>query len=251
MKSCLYQGSVMHRRHKTTAHHFRYRLFWGLFDLDELPALSRRLRFFSFNARNLFSLNESDHGAGTAVPLRDQVDGLLAERGIAIGRGKVFLFCMPATFGYSFNPLSLYFCHDEAGRLAAVIYQVHNTFGGRHCYVQAVGGSAQTLRYDCAKDFYVSPFLEMGLHYKFKLAIPDGKVSVAIRVEEGGVPVLDAVLNGRAVALSDLQLLRFAFTIPLISVKVTAAILFEAMRLRLKGLQPRFPEEKTVKPARA
>jgi DUF1365 family protein len=246
MKSGLYQGSVMHRRHKGRSHHFRYRLFWGLFDLDDLTALSQRLRLFSHNSTNLFSLFESDHGAGVATSLRDQVDAVLAERGLLIPGGKVFLFCMPRTLGYSFNPLSLYFCYDAAEHLAAIIYQVHNTFGGRHQYVQIVDDATPVIRHHCAKDFYVSPFLDMGLHYKFKITPPGEKVSVAIRVEENGLPVLDAVLTGKALALTDFNLLRLAITIPAVTMKVMLAILWQAMRLRLKGLRPHFPDRKEV-----
>lgn len=241
MKSCLYRGSVMHRRHKGRSHHFRYRLFWGLFDLDELPSLSSRLHLFTYNAANLFSLFESDHGSGAAVPLRRQVNDILAEQGVVLGGGRVFLFCLPRTFGYSFNPISLYFCHDAAGRLVAVIYQVHNTFGGRHNYVQIVTEDSPTLRHDCTKDFYVSPFLDMGLHYKFKITPPGEKISVGIRVEENGTPVLDAVLTGKALPLTDLNLLRLAITVPAVTMKVMTAILWQATRLRLKGIRPHFP----------
>jgi DUF1365 family protein len=240
MKSCLYLGSVMHRRHKGRSHHFRYRLFWGLFDLDELPSLSQRVRLFSHNTGNLFSLFDRDHGTGSAVPLRGQVDILLAEHGVLLDGGKVFLFCLPRTLGYSFNPISLYFCHDACGRLVAVIYQVHNTFGGRHNYVQVVKEDAPTIRYDCAKDFYVSPFLDMGLHYRFKLTPPGERVSVAIRVEENGQPVLDAVLTGSALSLTDWSLLRLAIGIPAVTMKVMVAILWQSLRLRLKGITPHF-----------
>jgi hypothetical protein len=202
------------------------------------------LRLFSHNAANLFSLVETDHGTGSSRSLRDQVDDILTVEGMGAVTGKVFLFCMPATFGYSFNPLSLYFCHDTVGNLVAVIYQVHNTFGGRHNYVQTLGLSASTLRHECAKDFYVSPFLEMGLHYKFKVTPPGETVGVGIRVEENGLPVLDAVLTGKTLPLSDFQLLRLAFAIPAISFKVMTAILWEATCLRLKGLKPRFPDGK-------
>ena len=46
--------------------------------------------------------------------------------------GPIRLFCMPRMFGYGFNPLSVYFCHRRDGALAAILYEVHNTFRERH-----------------------------------------------------------------------------------------------------------------------
>jgi DUF1365 family protein len=127
-----------------------------------------------------------------------------------------------------------------------VINQVHNTFGGRNQYVQIADDAAQVIRHNCAKDFYVSPFLDMGLHYKFKITLPGEKVGVAIRVEENGLPVLDAVLTGKALALTDFNLLRLAIIIPAVTMKMMLAILWQAMRLRLKGLRSHFPDRKEV-----
>jgi DUF1365 family protein len=130
--SALYIGSVMHRRMRPQVHRFRYRAFWCLFDLDELPQLSQRLLWFSHNRANLFSLRDRDHGDSSATPLRKQIELLLTKAGIELAGGSIQLLCMPRTFGYCFNPLSVYFCHRADGSLAARIYQVHNTFGERH-----------------------------------------------------------------------------------------------------------------------
>lgn len=249
MSSCLYTGSVMHRRYKGRAHHFRYSLFWGLFDLDALGPLSQRLWLFSHNKPNVFSLYDRDHGDGSATPLSTQARTLLAEQGIEIGAGKILLFCMPRTLGYSFNPLSLYFCHDETGNLAAIIYQVHNTFGGRHSYVMAVKDEGRLIRHACAKDFYVSPFLPMALDYRFRVTAPGERVAVAIGVDENGSRVFDAALSGRRLRLCDSALLRLAITIPWVTAKVTAAIYLEALRLRHKGIVPVFPDEIASAPA--
>ena len=70
MSSALYVGSVMHRRVKPRAHRLRYRMFWMLFDLDEIGVLSRRLRLFSRERFNLFSFHNADHGDGSGRSLR-------------------------------------------------------------------------------------------------------------------------------------------------------------------------------------
>ena len=98
-------------------------------------ALSARLRLFSHNRFNLFAFHDADHGDGSATPLRAQVERQLREAGIDLAGGAIRLLCMPRMLGYGFNPLSIYFCHRADGALAAIIYEVHNTFGERHSYV--------------------------------------------------------------------------------------------------------------------
>jgi DUF1365 family protein len=227
----------MHRRLRPRRHHFRYRAFWLLLDLDELAALSSHLRLFSHNHPNFFSLYDKDHGDGTCTALRLQVERQLARVGVDIDGGKIKLLCMPRTFGYSFNPLSVYFCHDAIGRLAALIYQVHNTFGERHSYVIPVQGSADLIYQGCKKCFYVSPFMEMDLQYKFRVKLPVEDVTIAIQVQDLGGMVFAAALTGSREDVTDWRLLRVLLRIPLVTIRVVAAIHWEALRLWLKGMQ--------------
>jgi uncharacterized protein len=229
----------MHRRIRPRAHRFRYAAFWLLIDLDELPKLSSTLRLFSHNRSNLFSLYDSDHGDGTSTPLRLQARRHLREAGLDIGGGHIQLLCMPRTFGHCFNPISVYFCHHADGTLAALIYQVHNTFGERHSYVIPVGPRAGAVHQRCRKQFHVSPFLDMALTYEFRIAIPDERISVGIRVGAEDGPMFNAALVGLRKDLTDLALMRICFRMPAITLKVIAAIHWEALRLWLKGMRYR------------
>jgi uncharacterized protein len=235
--SALYVGTVMHRRLRPRRHEFRYRAFWLLLDLDELAALSSHLRLFSHNRANLFSLYDTDHGDGTVTALRLQIERQLAGVGIDIKSGAIKLLCMPRTFGYSFNPLSVYFCHDAVGRLAALIYQVHNTFGERHSYVIPVQRSADTICQHCEKYLYVSPFMKMDLQYKFRVKLPVENVTIAIHAQDRAGVVFTAALAGLREDFSDWVLLRMLLRVPLVTIKVIAAIHWEALRLWLKGIQ--------------
>jgi DUF1365 family protein len=234
MHSALYSGSVAHRRLSPRRHRFRYRAFWLLLDLDELPALTQRLRLFSYNRFNLFSLRDADHGDGGERPLRRQIEDLLDEAGVAHRGGRIALFCMPRTLGFDFNPLSVYFCTDAGGRTVAIVYQVHNTFGDRHSYVIRVDAADGTVRQACDKGFYVSPFMDMALHYDFRVTIPADRVVVGIGVSGPEGPVLHASLAGERRALTDRALFASFLSIPLVSLKVIAAIHFEAVKLWLK-----------------
>ncbi|MDP3689622.1 DUF1365 domain-containing protein [Bradyrhizobium sp.] len=238
-RSALYIGAVTHRRLRPRVHQFRYRAFWLLIDLDELPALTARLRLFSHNRFNLFALHETDLGDGSATPLRIQTERLLSESGIDIAGGAIRLLCMPRTLGYSFNPISIYYCHRPQGELAAIIYEVHNTFGERHSYVAAIETEPDEIRQNCRKAFYVSPFMDMDLVYDFRLTEPTGRVTLGIRASRAGEPVLHASLAGHRRELSDRELLLIFLKIPLITAKVTLAIHWEALRLWLKGIRLR------------
>ena len=206
LRSSLYVGSVMHRRLQPRMHSFRYRAFWFLLDLDELAELSRRLRWFSHNRPNVFSLYDTDHGDGTATPLRAQVERQLGEAGVDLAGGRIRLLCMPRTLGYCFNPLSIFFCYRADGTLAALVYQVHNTFGERHSYVIRVEDQSGALHQHCRKLFYVSPFLDMDLRYDFRITGPDERIAVGIRASSSAKPVLHAVLTGARRDLTDRNL---------------------------------------------
>jgi uncharacterized protein len=229
----------MHRRIRPCRHQFRYRAFWLLLDLDDLARLSTRLRLFSHNRTNLFSLHDADHGDGSAIPLRLQIERQLATAGIAIEGGAVRLLCMPRTFGYSFNPLSIYFCHRLDGNLTAIVYQVHNTYAERHGYVIPVEATSGSVHQACRKSFYVSPFLDMDLRYEFRVALTDERVAIGVRAATADKTVMHAGLAATRRAFTDRALLLMLMTIPAVTLKVIAAIHWEAARLWIKGLRPR------------
>ncbi len=237
--SSIYIGSVMHRRLRPGRHQFRYRAFWMLIDLDELRELSDGLSCFSYNRPNVFSFYDADHGDGTTTPLRTQIERHLAAAGIDLAGGHVRLLCMPRTLGYCFNPLSIFFCYRESGELAAIVYQVHNTFAERHSYVIAVEGPGAAVRQQCRKRFYVSPFLDMDLRYDFRIVGPDERIVVGIGASSSAGPVLSAVLTGARKPLTDRALIGAFLTIPAVTLKVIAAIHWEALKLWAKRIQVR------------
>jgi len=238
--SSLYIGSVFHRRLGPKPHRFRYRLFWLYLDLDELDGLDASLALFSHNRFNLFSLVDRDHGDGSGAPLRERVEALLAGNGVDIGGGPIRLLCMPRTLGYDFNPLSVYFCFRRDGGLAALIYEVRNTFGGRHSYVLPAS-AAPAVRQSCDKTFFVSPFLPMGLSYAFQTAPPGEAIMLAIRASGPDGPVLRAALAGERRELTDRALLGAALAVPFVSLKTILAIHWQALRLIAKGAAWRGP----------
>ncbi|HEY4066734.1 MAG TPA: DUF1365 family protein [Burkholderiaceae bacterium] len=243
--SALYVGRVMHQRLRPKRHRLDYRVYSMLVDLDELPALARRLRLFSLNRFNLFSLYERDHGAGDGG-LRAHVERQLHAAGLP-GGGAIRLLTMPRILGYAFNPISVYFCDDAGGGLRALLYEVNSTFGERHSYLIEVDPAergAPVIRQHCAKRMHVSPFLAMDLRYEFRVAPPSAEragFSLGVSAHDASGAVLAARLEATRRRLADAALLRVFLTHPLLTLTVVAAIHWEALRLWLKGtrLQPR------------
>ena len=233
MISALYRGEVMHRRLRPRPHRLRYRLFSLYLDLDELDGLSGRLRLFARNRFAPLAFHDRDHLAGTDEPLRAQVERLLTGAGIAWDGGAIRLLTMPRLLGFVFNPLNVWFCFRCDGGLAAIAYEVNNTFGERHCYVLPAAGEG-AVRQDCAKAFHVSPFLPMELDYAFRVAPPGERLALGITVSDRESPLLTAVHTARRRALSDAELARALVAYPLLTLKVVAGIGWEAARLWAK-----------------
>lgn len=237
--SGLYCGSVMHRRQRPRVHNLRYRVFWTLFDLDEIAALDRSLRFFSRNRWNLISFHDRDHAAGSDEPLRSQIQRQLERAGIDIEGGPIRLLCMPRMLGYVFNPISVYFCHHASGRLAALIYEVTNTFGQRHSYLIPVAQqpNAGTIRQSCRKALYVSPFIDMDITYDFRVVEPADRLSLAISGSDRDGVLIATAMTARRSELTDAAILRASLTHPLLTLKVVGGIHYEALKLWLKGVK--------------
>ncbi|WGD29315.1 DUF1365 family protein [Ancylobacter sp. WKF20] len=237
--SALYAGAVIHARLRPRKHRLRYRLFSLLVDLDELPALDKRLRLFAHNRFNLFSLHDADYGRGDGTPLKAYAEEVMRQAGLAPDGGAIRLLTMPRLFGYAFNPLSIYFCHRADGTLAALLYEVNNTFGQRHSYFIPVApgeGTGGMVRQSAAKCFYVSPFMDMGLDYAFRVEPPGEAFTVAITAHDHEGPVLVAAHRAHRRPLTDGTLARALFSYPLLTLKVMAGIHWEALFIWAKGI---------------
>jgi DUF1365 family protein len=170
--------------------------------------------------------------------LRAYVQARAAEHGIELSGGRVLLLCYPRLLGYAFNPLSVYFCYRADGGLALLIYEVRNTFGEMHPYVlpvRAGDASAAGVRQQQDKLFYVSPFVGMAMRYLFRIVPPGDEVKLRILETDHEGPLLAATFIGRRRALTTPALLRAFVALPLMTVKIVAAIHWEALRLWLKG----------------
>jgi DUF1365 family protein len=236
--AALYFGDVMHARLKPMGHRFSYRVMSLLIDLDHLDAADRQSRLFGVNRAALYSFRESDHGDRDGSSLRAYAQRCAAQHDIDLTGGRVELLCYPPLLGYTFSPLSTYFCRRADGELALIIYEVRNTFGDIHSYVMPIKSGELTeagIRQEQDKLFYVSPFLDMPMRYHFRVSPPGQSVKLRILETDPEGPILAATFIGQRRALTSAALLRSFFGLPLVTFKIMAAIHWEALRLWIKG----------------
>ncbi len=237
----------MHRRTRPKQHKLSYDVTSFLLDLDELPRLDREVSGFGYNRFNLFAFQDRDHGPGTGEPLRPWVESHLAKADINLHGGPIRLLCYPRTLGYGFNPISIYFCYLQDQSLAAILYEVTNTFHERHGYLIPVESADDIIRHACAKELYVSPFIEMDMVYNFRIRPPSEAFALSIQETDKDGTLLFASFAGQREALTSRTSIMSFLRFPLLTLKVIAGIHWEALKLWLKGVplvhHPRPPTE--------
>ncbi len=237
MSALLHTGEVMHVRHSPFRHRFVYRMWMMSADLDELDSIEARL--FGHNRMAPVALRDRDHGPRDGSALKPWAAQLLAAEGLEAFAAHIRLMVIPRVFGVGFNPIAFYFCTDAAGQLGAVIHQVKNTFGGQTTYTLPVG-PGRTVFQQTEKGMHVSPFFDTQGGYRFAFSRPDfddtaGRFALSIRYGAGGTPRMTAAMRLVARPFTDANLLRLMLEMPLMPMKVVAAIHWQALRLWLRG----------------
>ncbi len=237
--SRLFQGTVRHRRRGEKEHAFRYDLGLVLIDLAELPRLVDALPWRGLGwgpraYRRADYLDAENPCLDTAVRLRVE-----AELGFRPD-GAVRMLTQLRTFGYLFNPVSFYLCHDAEGGMAAVVAEITNTpWGERHAYVLDARDTARatTHRWSFRKVFHVSPFHGMRQTYHWALNLSGDRLAVSMWNEQDGKRVFDATLAGRLRPLTKRAMALDALRRPLQSQRLHLAIYWQAARLFLKRVR--------------
>lgn len=240
MRSCLYECTVMHRRLLPKAHGFVYRIFLFFIDLDDLADLESKIPVFSFEKPNLYSLRSADYFQFQSGGIRENLLTFLRTEGIEKEPAGIRLLTLPRLLGYTFNPISIFFCYDNSGQPMTAVVQVGNTFGELKPYVVPLDGGRFHVR--VAKNFYVSPFSDLDLSFDFRLDFPDDRLRVLIDDYSGNTKTLVSALTGTRRELTWGNLLFLTLKYPLVTLKIITLIHWEAFRLWLKGIPHRLKE---------
>ena len=234
--SKIYTGKVIHKRFKPKEHYFKYNVFSLLIDLNELEAINKYIKFFSYNKFNIISFYDKAHGDRDGSSIKLWVKKNLRNIGIMTEDISIKLLCYPRIFGYVFNPLSTYFIYNKHSELISIFYEVKNTFGEQHTYIFKAQDE-KTVQNKCKKKFYVSPFIEMDCEYHFKTLNPREQLSVVINQNDKDGKLLFASQDGISKDFNNKNLILSYLTHPLMTFKIIGAIHYEAFKLWAKRIK--------------
>ncbi|MFM7845778.1 MAG: DUF1365 domain-containing protein [Planctomycetota bacterium] len=253
--SCLYEGSVRHRRWRAPGveqssgrptdvfHSLHYRLFLVYVDLAELTRLFGRRGLWSMRWPALAWFRRADYLGAAHEPLDQSVRQLVTARLGRTPTGPIRLLTSFRYAGFRMNPVSFYYCFDAAGeQLETLVAEVTNTpWDERHYYVLDLRPEARgeleprwSARHD--KEFHVSPFFDMAMEYFWRVTAPSDKLLVHIEHQAADGKPFDATLVARRQPLTRWNMLRVLLQYPLLTMKVAAGIYWHALRLWLKGV---------------
>jgi DUF1365 family protein len=224
----IYRTTVSHSRQAPVRHSFEYRSYSWYVDVDDLPQLPWWLTPFArFRASDHFSdhFATPQHGS-----LRDRLSAFFADRNLAAPEGRITALLQPRVFGYVFNPLSVFWCHDRDGRLRHVIAEVHNTYGERHAYLLPPAD----LPVVTAKKFYVSPFNAVDGYYLVQAPRPDSEVDITVELHRDRAPAFTANLRGQRRPATNRQVVTMQIISPLAPLVVAARIRIQGIKLWLR-----------------
>ena len=237
----------MHARLFPKKNNFRYGIYYFSLPLSKLNKLP-----FAHNRFGLTSFHDKDHGPCDGTDLQCWARDILSTYNIEAVNGGITLVCMPRIFGYVFNPVSFWLCHDKSGDLRAIICEVHNTFGEHHHYLCAHEDHRPIIHTDVLegeKLFHVSPFLEREGHYSFRFDMRAGKFGAWIDYfDASGKKKLVTSLIGECSAMTRISIQKAFWRYPLVTLKAVFLIHWQALKLIVKGIKYiSKPRQKTKK----
>ena len=224
-------GVVRHRRLRPQGHAFEYPTYFLMLPMRALRAAPAAA--LARNRFGLLSFHDRDHGDGRADALA-WLDSLLHSEAITDATGEVWLHCYPRVLGYAFKPVSFWHCQRADGTLAAVVVEVNNTFGERHCYLLAGPGLAYGRELRARKVFHVSPFCAVQGQYRFRFMHTESRTVARVDHDDDTGPLLQTSVSGHLAPLTSGAIRAAFFGHPMMSFGVILRIHWQAIQLWAK-----------------
>lgn len=237
LRSHLLEGKVRHRRSRPTVYELEHDVWSIALDLAELDAVDRRLRLLSRRGRNVVEFRDRDHWPTPTDDLEATVGDHLRTEGVDPTGWTITLVTNLRVAGYVFNPASFYLCRDREGELLVVIVEVHNTHLERHLYTLRPDTVGPAFRASMAKDFYVSPFIDLAGRYVVQVRDEPDRLRIAIVEHGGDGPLLATSLVLQRRPLTDRRLARMLLRYPFVTHKTIVLIHWHALRLWRRGIR--------------
>lgn len=244
MNSCIFSGTLGHCRHVPAVNSFRYDVFMLYLDLDELETVFKPYWLWSTCRANFAWFRRADYLGCSEQSLSQSVRDLVAEKTGHTPTGPIRLLTNLRYLFYKSNPVSFYYCFEADGKtLHSVVAEVTNTpWGERYCYVLGEQQRTQPKEggndhcFQTAKQFTVSPFMSLDMDYWFKFSMPAEQLRVEMQNHRQGEKIFDVELSLQAHPINSLNLAKQLLRIPLMTVKVTASIYWQALKIWCKGV---------------
>lgn len=235
LHSAIYMGYVRHRRFAPRHHQFSYAVFMVYLDLDEIEAVMARNPFWSTARFALARFQRRDYFDGDSASLKSAIHNAVhAQLGLRLS-GAVRMLTNLRYFGFIINPITVYYCFDEMETLQAMVLEVTNTpWGQRHLYVLRCDPARSTQRIHFDKALHVSPFHPMTMRYALYSREPAQKLSLHLQNRDltaNERVVFDATLTLQKRPMQSGEMTRVLLHFPLMTLKVAAAIYWQALKL--------------------
>ncbi len=228
-------GDVRHTRLRPAHNAFTYPTYFLMLPMWALRSGGGGA--LPVNRPGLISFHDADHGDGRG-PERGGalawLDELLAAHGIRDATGEAWLHCYPRVFGYTFKPVSFWYCHTPSGSLRAIVVEVNNTFGERHCYL--LDRPVYGMELKATKAFHVSPFCRIEGDYRFRFFVDEHRTRTLVRIDydDAEGPLLQTSVSGALDVFSAATARRALWRYPAMTFGLIARIHWQAVKLWLK-----------------
>ena len=231
-------GQVRHTRLKPARNQFAYGTYFLMLPMRSIARSGPGT--LAWNRGAALSFFDADHGDGRSVQAGGALawlEELLASENIEGADGEIWLHCYPRVMGYTFKPVSFWYCHAADNSLRAIVVEVNNTFGERHCYILDAPTLGAELR--ARKVFHVSPFCNVEGGYRFRFMITsDRKRSVArIDYDDALGPLLQTSVSGELEPLTPASVRKALWRYPAMTLGVVLRIHWQAVKLFVKRVR--------------